>query len=54
MADLKLDDERELRWRIFFKENDEGVDDKKFIIHTNRWHVYTDEKEVLIKGGYYM
>ena len=33
---INLDDERERHWRMIFKENDGGVDDKKALIHTKR------------------
>ena len=32
-----------------FKENDEGVDDKKELIHDKRWDVYVNEKGNIIK-----
>ena len=34
------------------EDNDGGVDDKKTLLHANRWDVYVNEKENLIKGGY--
>ena len=30
------------------------MDDKKLILHANRWGVYMNEKEALIKSGYYV
>ena len=54
MKDVKLDDDRERHWRIFFEDNDGGVDDKKSWIHDNRWDVYMNEKKRLIKGGYWV
>ena len=36
MEDVKLDDERERHWRVVFKDNDGGVDDKKVILHAKR------------------
>ena len=44
MGDVKLDDERERHWRIFFEYNDGGVDGKKLILHAKRWDVYINEK----------
>ena len=31
-----------------------GVDDNKALLHSKRWDVYVNEKEKLIKGGYFM
>ena len=52
MEDVKLDNGRERHWRIFFEDNYEGVDDKKELLHTNRWDIYMNEKENIINGGY--
>ena len=30
------------------------MNDQKVIIYATRWAVYTNKKEVLIKGGYYV
>ena len=54
MEDLILDDKKERYWRIFFEDNNGGVDDQKEILHAKRWDVYINDKEVLIKGGYYV
>ena len=54
MEGLILDHKRERQWRMFFEDNDRGVDDQKVILHEKRWDVYTRNKEALIKGGYYM
>ena len=32
-----LDDEREHHWRFFLKYNDGEVDDKKTLLHVQRW-----------------
>ena len=37
---------------MVFEDNDGGVDDKKALLHANRWDVYINEKQKLIKGGY--
>ena len=37
---------------MLFEDNDGGVDDKKTLLHANRWDVYMNENEKLIKGGY--
>ena len=50
--DVNLDDEREHHWRMVSKDNDGGVDDKKSLLHANRWDVYVNEKENIIKVGY--
>ena len=39
---------------MVFKDNDRGVDDEKAILHAKRCDVYTNNKKVLIKGGYYV
>ena len=52
--DVKLDNKRERHWRMMFKDDDGGVDDKKGILHIKRWDVYMNEKENIIKGGYYV
>ena len=44
MGDVKLYNERERHWRIFFEDNDVGVYDKKLILHAKRWDVYINEK----------
>ena len=54
MDDVNLDDERERHWRIVFEENDGGVDNTKALIHDKRWDIYVDEKEKLVKGGYFV
>ena len=54
MEDVKLDDERERDWRVVFEENYGRVDYKKALIHAKRWDVYVDEKENLIKVGYFV
>ena len=54
MEDVNLDDERERQWRMVFEDNDGGVDDAKSLLHANRWDVYVNEKEKLVKGGYFV
>ena len=49
---MKLDYGRESHWRMVFEDNYGGVGDKKGLLHTNRWDVYANEKENIIKGGY--
>ena len=44
MEVVRLDNERESRWRMVFEENGGGVDDQKAILHTKRWDVYMNEK----------
>ena len=39
---------------MVFEDNNGGVDNKKAIINAKRWDVYTNEKEALVKGGYYV
>ena len=52
MDDVNLEDERERHRRMVFKENYWGVDGAKALIRANRWDVYVNEKENLVKGGY--
>ena len=52
MEYAKLDDEREHQWRMVFEENYGGVDDWRELLHAQRWDVYVNEKEKLIKGEY--
>ena len=44
MEDVRLDDEMERHWRIFFEDNDGGVDNQKVILHNKKWDVYMNEK----------
>ena len=44
MENVKLDDEREHHWRMVFKDNYGGADDKKTLLHAKRWDVYLNEK----------
>ena len=34
MEDVKIDNERKRHWRIFFEDNDGGVDDKKVFLYS--------------------
>ena len=52
MEDVKLDHERERYWRMFFEDNDIGVDDKKALLHSKRCDLYVNEKGSLIKSVY--
>ena len=52
VEDVRLDNERERHWRMFFEDNDGGVDDQKVILHNKMWDVYMNEKEALIKVLY--
>ena len=44
MEDVRLDDERERLWRMFFDDNNGGVDDEKMILHNKMWYVYMNKK----------
>ena len=44
MDDFNLEDERESHCRMFFEENDGGVEDAKVLLHAKRWDVYVNEK----------
>ena len=52
IEDVVLNDERERHWRIFFEDNNGGVDGTKYILHVKKWNVYHSEKDALVKGGY--
>ena len=43
MYDVNLDDDRERHWRMVFKDNYGGLDDKKALLHAKRWDVYVNE-----------
>ena len=51
MNDVNIDDERERHWRIFFEENEVGVDEKE-LLHAERCGLYPNEKEKLVTGKY--
>ena len=51
---MRLEDKRECHWRMFFEDNDGGLDDQKVILNIKRWDVYMNKKEAFIKGGYYV
>ena len=36
MEDVKLDDEREIHWKMVFRDNYGGVDDKKSFLNAKR------------------
>ena len=42
MEYVNLDDERECHWRMVFKDNDEGVEDAKTLLHAKRWDLYVN------------
>ena len=44
IEDVKLDNKREHHWRMFFEDNNGGVDNKKALPHVKRWYVYVNEK----------
>ena len=54
MYNVNLNDERECHWRVVSVDNDRGVEDAKALLHANRWDIYVNEKQNLIKGGYLM
>ena len=39
---------------MVFEDNKGEVDEKKLIIHANRYNFYMYKKQSLIKGGYYV
>ena len=49
---VNIGNDRKRHWRMVFKDNDGGVDDKNTLVHANRWDVYVNEKGNLIKVGY--
>ena len=44
MGGLKLDNERENHWRIFFEDNDRGINDDKSVLHNKSWDVCNKDK----------
>ena len=52
MEDVKIEDDRELHWRMVFGGNYLGMDNKKTLLHANMWDVYVNKTEKLIKGEY--
>ena len=52
MDNVNIDDERERHWRNVLEDNEGGVGDKKALLHANRWYLYINEKEQLVKGKY--
>ena len=54
MDDVNLYNERERHWRMVFEDNDGGVDHNKALLHAERLDVYVNEKENIIKGGYFL
>ena len=46
MEDVRLDNERYHHWGVVFEVNLGGVDDKKNIIHAERWYVYMNKKNI--------
>ena len=49
--DININDERERHWRNVFEYNEGGVDEKA-LLHANRWDIYLNEKEKIVKGKY--
>ena len=39
IKDLVLNDERQRHWCMVFKDNNRGVDGKKFLLHAKNWYV---------------
>ena len=52
MDDANCDCDRVRHWRMVIEDNDGGVDNNKVLLHVNRWGVYVNESENLIKGFY--
>ena len=52
--DVKLDDKRERHWMMVFEDNGGGLDNQKAIIHAKKWDEYMNQKEAIIKCGYYV
>ena len=52
MDDVNLDNKRERHWRMVFEDNDGRVEYAKAFLNANRWDVYVNEKEKLVKGEY--
>ena len=54
MEDMKLDNDRKCHWRMVFEDNGGGVSNKKELLHAKTWDFYVNEKEKLIKDGYWV
>ena len=54
MEYIDLDDGRERHWRMVFNDNYGGVVDTKALLYAKRWDIYVNEKEKIVKGGYYV
>ena len=54
VEDVRLDKKRESQWKIFFEENDGGLENQKVILHNESWDVYMNDKGALIKGEYFV
>ena len=54
IEDVILENKRQHEWRIFFEENDRGVDGDKSLVHAKRWYAYMNDKRSIIKSGYYV
>ena len=44
MDDFNLEYERECHWSMVFGDNGGGVDNKKVLLHANRWYLHVNEK----------
>ena len=40
VEDVRLENKRECHWKMFFEDNDGGVDDQKAILNNKSWDVY--------------
>ena len=40
IKNVLLKNDRERHWRMFFEDNNVGVDGKKELLHTKKWDVY--------------
>ena len=54
MDNVNLDNDRERHWRMVFEDNDGGVKNAKALLHAKMWDVYVNEKEKLVKCGYFV
>ena len=48
---MVFDDKRERHWRMFFKDNNGGVDGTNALIHDKNWYVQNSDRKALVKGS---
>ena len=54
MGDINIYDERGRHWIMVLEDYYGGVEDAKALLHAKRWDICLNEKENLVKGGYWV